>query len=194
MTSMGWKMKWISNSFTCLLGFLLLITLFFATSSKLSGGTPKLFGLQMFAVLSGSMEPHIHTGSVIFTKPNVPVDQLHVGDVITFKPTETPDILITHRIQEINSTSGVLEFVTKGDANDSADPSPISATNVIAQYSNITIPYLGYYFEFLKTKLGLSLLLIIPGLLLILSAVIGLFREIMKLEKAAKSKETTVIS
>ncbi|AZN43654.1 signal peptidase I [Paenibacillus albus] len=177
---------------TVLLGLLLAITLIFAISSRHAGGPPQMFGHQMYVVLSGSMEPKIHTGSIIITKPYAANETLKVGDVVTFQAPDSPDTLITHRIHEIHNTGGTAEYVTKGDANDSADSSPVQASAIIARYSNLTIPYLGYYIEFLKTKLGLALLLIIPGLLLMLLSIIEVIREILKLEKNAKAKESTI--
>ena len=184
-------LKWGSNLITAILGIILVVTMYAAVSSHLSGGTPKIFGLQWYEVLSGSMEPRIQVGSVIFDKPNVNVNQLKVGDVITFKApqNEFPGytnpgniLIITHRIHKIVKQNGQLEFQTKGDANNAPDPMLVPTSNVIAQYDNITIPYLGYYLSFIKTKLGIGLLLVLPGALLIISTLISLFREISKLQ------------
>lgn len=189
-------MKVGSNLVTVILGIFLVVTMYAAISTRLShGSAPRVFGLQWYEVLSGSMEPHIHVGSVIFDKPNVNVNNLKVGDVITFDadPNEFPgystdngQMVITHRIHGIFHKNGQLEFQTKGDANNTPDPMLIPASNVIAEYDNITIPYLGYYLNFMKTKEGIGLLLILPGALLIISTLISLFREIAKLTKAEK--------
>ncbi len=197
-------MKWGSNLITVILGVAMIVTMYAAVSSRLSqGGAPRIFGLQWYEVLSGSMEPGIKVGSVIFDKPNPNVSKLKVGDVITFKapmsefPGYTADngqLIITHRIHRIVKHNGQIEFQTKGDANNAPDPSLVPASNVIAEYDNFTIPYLGYYLNFTKTKLGIGLLLILPGAILILSTFISLFREIMKLEKNGKSKDTTEVS
>jgi signal peptidase len=184
--------KWGSNLITFLLGIVLLVTMYCAVSSRLSGGTAKIFGRDIYEVLSGSMEPGIHTGSVILDKPNVNVNNLKVGDVITFKAPNQEyganEMIITHRIRQIQHQNGQLMFQTKGDANDAPDPSLVPAATVIAQYDNITIPYLGYYLNLTKTKLGIGLLLILPGALLIITTLVSLFREILKLQAPAKSE------
>ncbi|GLV13114.1 S26 family signal peptidase [Alicyclobacillus hesperidum] len=189
--------KFGSNLITVVLGIFLVLTMYAAVSTRLSNnGAPRMFGLEWYEVLSGSMEPGIHVGSIIFDKPHVDVNQLKVGDVITFKAPENefPDysadhgqLIITHRIHAIVHKDGQLEFQTKGDANNAPDPNLVPASNVIAQYDNITIPYLGYYLNFVKTKLGIGLLIILPGALLIISTLVSLFKEILRLQGPKKS-------
>ncbi len=179
--------RWMSNLVTIILGVLLIVTMYAAISSRLSNGTPTIFGQRWYEVLSGSMEPRIHVGSVIFDRPIGNVNALKVGDVITFKAPNQEyganELIITHRIHKIVEQKGQLLFQTKGDANNAPDPSLVPASSVIAQYDNFTIPYLGYYLNFTKTKLGVALLLILPGALLIISTMVGLFREISRLQK-----------
>lgn len=184
-------LKWGGNVVSVILGVALLLTVYTAVTSRMYG-VPRVFGLQMYEVLSGSMEPGIHTGSVIFDKPGVNVKSLKVGDVITFKAPDDAKMLITHRIKQIKTQNGALAFQTKGDANDAADSQLVPAGNVVAQYDNITIPYLGYYLSFMKSKMGIIVLIIVPGALLILSTMFSLFREIMKLEKDKKADSLDV--
>ena len=56
-------------------------------------------------IVSGSMEPAIPTGSVVYDEV-VPVEDLEVGDVITFVPPPEYGIAepVTHRIVEIGRT------------------------------------------------------------------------------------------
>lgn len=191
-------LKWGGNVVTVILGVVLILTLYASVTSRING-VPTISGLQMYEVLSGSMEPGIHTGSVIFDRPDVNVKNLKVGDVITYNAPEgefenvNDKIIITHRILKIENQNGQLMFQTKGDANNAPDPKLVPENNVIAQYSNITIPYLGYYINFMKSKMGILLLMIVPGALLILITMIGLFREIAKLEKdkTSDSVDTT---
>ncbi|MGC7870030.1 signal peptidase I [Desulfosporosinus sp. SYSU MS00001] len=178
-------LKWGSTVVTVILGIALIVTVYTAVTSRIKG-VPEIGGLQMYEVLSGSMEPGIHTGSVIFDKPGVDAKTLRVGDVITFKAIDNPKMLITHRIVQVKTQDGAPAFQTKGDANDAADSGLVPAANVVAQYKNITIPYVGYYLNFMKSKMGIILLIIVPGALLILTTMISLFREIMKIEKDKK--------
>ena len=54
---------------------------------------PDFFGYKPFIVLSGSMEPSIMTGDMVFVKETDP-DSLKVGDVIAYK---SGSAVVTHR-------------------------------------------------------------------------------------------------
>ena len=81
----------------------------------------RLVGIQVFTVLSGSMEPAYHVGSLIYVK-EVDYKQLQPGDVITFMLDE--NTVATHRIVEVvpdEEDPETLRYRTKGDANNAAD-------------------------------------------------------------------------
>lgn len=114
-------------------------------------------------VRSGSMEPSIPTGSVIYTRPVSDPSELKAGDVITF---EEGDFLITHRIQEVDQRDGELFFVTKGDANEERDLEPVNQDRVEGRVS-LVVPYLGYLIDRLNKIPGILLLVLIPAALLV---------------------------
>lgn len=98
---------------------------------------PRLLGYQVFAVVSGSMEPLYHTGSIIFTK-SVPSAEIEEGDCITYL---YGDSTVTHRVLMVNQQEQV--FITKGDANQGADP-PVSFDRLVGKAAEVCIPVLGY--------------------------------------------------
>lgn len=113
----------------------------------------KVFEIQMFTVLSGSMEPEYPTGSLIFVR-EAEASELEVGDVITFKLGE--NTTATHRIVEvIDDTDGSDEimFRTKGDANDIEDASPVAGTRIIGT-PFFTVPEAGYIANYVQTPSG----------------------------------------
>ena len=65
---------------------------------------PRLAGYETFAVLSGSMEPYYHVGSVVFVDKSVTPEEVKVGDPITFTKTDT--LVATHRVIDIDSANG----------------------------------------------------------------------------------------
>ncbi len=79
--------------------------------------------------------------------------------------------------------------MTKGDANAVQDGWVVPTKNIVATYDHLTIPYLGYYLEFIKTKMGLAMVLIIPGAFLIVSQILSLTRI---LRKETLEKKNTV--
>ena len=114
-----------------------------------------LFETRVFIDNSNSMWPSIKAGSVIFAKKT---NTYKKGDIITFK---SEPISTTHRIFKIVNRDGKDFFVTKGDQNDALDSYLISQENIFGKVI-YTTPYLGYLLLFLKTKLGLSLLIFLP--------------------------------
>jgi len=96
--------------------------------------------IKLFIVLSGSMEPVIKTGSLIFTKPESVYKQ---GDIVTFNDSQS-NIPTTHRITEINNL-----ITTKGDANNISDFQKITKDKIIGK-TFFSIPYIGYLISYLK--------------------------------------------
>jgi signal peptidase len=134
-------------------------------------------GIQPLKVLSGSMEPNIPVGSLLYITKADP-DELKVGDPITFQiasAVEAPNSiakdpdqvgLCTHRIVDIiRDEDGRLWFRTKGDANDVSD-AYIAANRIEGVYL-CHIPVFGYVAHFVQTPPG-SYVTIMIALLVIL--------------------------
>ncbi|MDQ0268347.1 signal peptidase I SipW [Cytobacillus purgationiresistens] len=168
---------------------------FIVISSKASGGEPLIFGHQLKAVLSGSMEPTFQTGSIIAVNPLNGEEKkaLKAGDVITFQTKD--DILVTHRITDVQTNESHVMYETKGDNNNAIDLELVLAENVTAVYSGFTIPYAGYFVDFAQSKEGSALLLIGPGLILLVYAAFTIYqglREVDKKTEEIQSKENIV--
>jgi len=133
------------------------------------------FGWRVDAVLSGSMEPELKTGSLVITR-SVEPETVAVGDIITFRPTTNGENLITHRVIGVGHSSS-LYFETKGDANEDPDPFTVPARNLIGKIS-FHAPYWGYATEFLKTPLGFLFAVVIPGSILIALYIINIWRTL----------------
>lgn len=159
--------KKIWNTITSLLVILVVI------GAMLLGGV-RVLGYQVFTVLSGSMEPVYHTGSLIYVK-DVDYRDLGDGDVITFMLNE--DTVATHRIVGVvpdEEDPSVVRYRTKGDANDAEDGALVHYKNVIGS-PVFTIPYLGYVANYIQNPPGtyiaisggavLMLLVFLPDLL-----------------------------
>ncbi len=128
----------------------------------------RLFGLQVYTVLSGSMEPTYHTGSLIYVQ-KVDYTDLQKGDVITF--LLDADTVATHRITEVvpdGEDPTVLRFRTKGDANAVEDGGDgVHYKNVIGT-PVFTIPYLGYVANMIQNPPGSYIAISLGAILLIL--------------------------
>lgn len=111
---------------------------------------PRVMGYDTYAVLSGSMEPHYHVGSVVFVDKSAKPEEIEVGTPITFQKTDS--LVATHRVVEINAEN--REFVTKGDANDVIDAAPVSFDQMVGR-AGISVPLIGYISIYIKTKKGM---------------------------------------
>ncbi|MDY0024027.1 MAG: signal peptidase I [Candidatus Izemoplasmatales bacterium] len=90
------------------LAMFLIINLGFSLKNE---KVPSVFNRAMSYVKTGSMEPDIMAGDIIFIDTGE--TEFYVGDVISFKRPDKPEIIVTHEIQSI---TGDL-VTTKGTAN-----------------------------------------------------------------------------
>lgn len=164
----------------------------------------RLVGLTPLTVLSGSMEPTYHVGSLIYVQKVDPAE-ITVGMPITFVLND--DLMVaTHRVvgvKKIESTmkavvtedmQPVLDedgkavyarvaldepsyyFTTKGDANNVEDGSPVYYKNVVGT-PVFTVPYLGYLSSWLQTKKGMVMGACIAAMILILTFVPDIIKK-----------------
>lgn len=100
---------------------------------------PEMIGFHMYHVISGSMEPTIKVGSLLYVREEN-VEEIKEEDIIAFYSSVEEGSIITHRVVKNNIVSGA--FRTKGDANDTEDPTPVPYENFIGKVV-LTIPYIG---------------------------------------------------
>ena len=84
----------------------------------LVGFSTGLFGVHPSLIGSGSMVPNLMVGDIVVAR-EVPIESIRVRDVITFYQD---GVTIVHRVIDIQKDGRKIVFITKGDANDSADP------------------------------------------------------------------------
>ena len=156
----------------------------------------RALGLTPYAVLSGSMEPTYHVGSLIYVKKVDPAE-VQVGDPITFVVND--DLLVaTHRVVDVEVRTtrrqAVLDengaavrdaqgnpifneipldepayyYTTKGDANAAVDGAQVYGKNLLG-VPVFTIPYLGYLSGWIQTGRGRTISICIAAALLALS-------------------------
>ena len=127
----------------------------------------RLVGLRTFTVLSGSMEPTYHTGSLIYVK-KFDAANLSEGTVITFMLDE--DTVATHRIVGVvpdEDEPGVVRYRTKGDANEVEDGSLVHYKNVIGT-PVFSIPKLGYVANYIQHPPGTYVTISVGAMVLLL--------------------------
>ncbi len=113
--------------------------------------TSILPGARSFVISTGSMEPSLPVGSIIYT---VSKRQYRVGDIIAFLKNNST---ISHRVVG-------TYYITKGDANTDLDQDLILEKNI---YGKIVayVPIIGKIILFYKNPLGIILGTVLPTLL-----------------------------
>jgi len=139
--------KVISIVFTILTLSLLLLSIF-------SYNHTSIFGFRMYKVMTGSMEPNIHTSDTILIKKS---GNYKKGDIVTYKDNND---YVTHRIVSVNEDN----IITKGDANNTED-SPIKEKDIIGKviFKMTMLSFLVY----LLNKPIIWILVFIIGILII---------------------------
>lgn len=135
-------MKKVLNVISSIIMTIFLILVFSLVAARL------FFGIQINAVATGSMEPDLPAGSLIFVKA-VNYEDIAIGDDITFAKGNG-SILVTHRV--IYKSEQTKTLTTQGIANNVAD-SPISYNDVKGKVV-FSIPFIGYIVLFINTFIG----------------------------------------
>ncbi|NTV54904.1 MAG: signal peptidase I [Candidatus Moranbacteria bacterium] len=145
-------------------------------------------GVRLFSVLSGSMEPTIHTGSAIF---DLPSGSYEVGDIVT-RATATSGVTVTHRIIEKIEQDGQTVFRTKGDANNVADQEAIPVSSIVGKVA-FSVPWFGYVIGFAQTKEGFILVVIVPAVIIIYEELRKMRKEIGLMWSRRKEKKVAAV-
>lgn len=147
----------------------------------------KLLGVDVYTILSPSMEPDYPTGSLIYIVDVDPAE-LKERDVITFKISETTTA--THRIIELipdEDDPSITRFRTKGDNNDTFDGSLVEFSDVIGK-PVFCIPYLGFLAKYIQTPPGSYVALGISIAMILFVIIVDTITE-DKDDKKKKSKK-----
>jgi len=149
----------------------------------------KFFGFQIYTVVSGSMEPTYHVGSLIYVR-EVDTNTLKVKDPITFKLGD--NTIATHRIVEIvpdEENPKEYKFRTKGDANEDIDANLVEPNKVLGK-AYFTVPYLGYLATYIQSYPGNMVAICTSIALIILVIMIDMITEEPKQEIPDKIVKT----
>ncbi len=149
--------KLLYSFFAVLFSAVIIMNLWLLADQRLLGhNPPKFFGYAPLVVASGSMEPRLSVGDLIFVKEK---EGYASGDIITFFDQE--GALVTHRIT--GEEQGA--FRTRGDYNNTEDKATVTREQIVGALV-VRIPGVGKISAFLREPVGLFLL-VAAGFLLI---------------------------
>ena len=101
---------------------------------------PASLSLSQHVVSDGAMGGSLARGALLFERPVQTVDQLNVGDVITFPRPDAPGAMVTRRVVSIEGA----RVVTRGDAMPVADPWVLEVDGVEPALTVFAVPFAGY--------------------------------------------------
>ncbi|UWP57992.1 signal peptidase I [Ruminococcus gauvreauii] len=126
---------------------------------------PGVFGIKPAVVLSGSMEPAIKPGDLIFIH-DIRADELKKDDVICYLLSGKA---VTHRIVEITAgEDGKRQYITQGDANNAEDQAAVTEQQIQGIWKGGRVGGLGDVILFMQSTIGMILFIICPLLLFFL--------------------------
>lgn len=133
---------------------------------------PRAFGCIPFAVLSGSMEPELPVGSMVFVRQVEPAD-IAVGDTATFYRSD--GAVVTHQVYEVDPAAQMIG--TQGIANKNADGSIMhdaeqTPFSRVVGVVSLCVPYLGFVNAYCTTMPGLLVVVAVLALLVAASIVL----------------------
>ncbi len=139
--------------------FLMILCLFSYTTIARAKGNPlpTVFGSGSAVVLSGSMEPELPVGALLFIHRE---DHYEVGEIVTYE--DEYGNLVTHRLVSLENG----EAVTRGDVNNTND-APFPASKILGKVTAV-LPGVGSAILWLQTSLGICTIVLICGLFMIL--------------------------
>jgi signal peptidase len=166
-----------------LIAFILIISV--VTSIK-KGETPTIFGRAVFLVVTPSMEDTIMVGDIIFVDTNP--EPYHVGDIISFNKPGEENVVITHRIIEIEEIDGVKYYTTQGDNNFESLDWEIDFTEnqIIGKYTSKS-GFIGKIYSAIYSG-GISLVFIVIILVFVSIGVMEVISIVKTLSEAKQEK------
>jgi signal peptidase I len=144
-----------------------------------------VFGMEMYVVGGGSMEPTIPLGSVVVVH-RVDPNSVQVGQIVTF---EVPQgTVVTHRVVGRSDVDGAQTFTTKGDANKTADATPVPANALVGEVV-LSVPMAGRLIASLSSTAGEVMLICLLGGMLLAS---WFFDELVLTLRRSATRRTVV--
>lgn len=145
------KHTWTQTAYRIMCGVLMIIIFMnllflFSTSRLKEGQLPRIFGYTPLIENTGSMEPVMKRGDLIFVKETKNVKK---DDIIAWANAEGG--ITTHRITGVH-TDGT--FITKGDSNNVHDRLRVDQLQIIGVYKG-KLSGAGYILMYLQEPQGL---------------------------------------
>jgi signal peptidase I len=133
-----------------------------------------ILGYRPLVEYSGSMSPAINPGDLLITRP-APAVSVHPGAIVTFNDPALRGRLVTHRVIAMHDSRGRLQFVTRGDANATAESWSVARGGTVAVL-RARIPWVGRATAWMLAGLARTLALSLLALVLSIAVLRRIWR------------------
>ena len=99
------------------------------------------FGIKPTVIYSRSMQPELEIGDIAIIK-DLDTSKIRSGDIVQYEQEDNS--LIIHRVIEIKKEENSRKFITKGDANNKADPIAVLEPQIKGK-AIFKIPMIGWF-------------------------------------------------
>lgn len=123
---------------------------------------PRVFHIVPYIVLSGSMEPEIQAGSIVYIDRNIETEEIKEKDIVGYCMSD--GMKVVHRITQLDKENRMA--VTKGDANQVEDIAPVSFEQIEGK-AITSIPYIGYGVAWIRSAMGIIFIIFVTALFFI---------------------------
>lgn len=146
----------------------------------------RLFGITPYAVTSGSMEPAIPVGAMVYVAPSDD-GEYDKGDIVTYK--SAAGAYVTHRVIEVNSSDRTV--TVQGDANATPDASPVPLSTIVGK-TEFAVPNMGFLYAWFDE----NRIMIIAGMIAIVVglASASMFFGAAAAQEAAEAEEENTVT
>ena len=142
----------------------------------------QLFGYKAYIVRSDSMaKTDFQAGDLIFVRQVDPAT-LQEGDIITFLSQDADSFgeTVTHKIRRLTcDADGNPGFITYGTTTDVDDATVVTCPYILGKY-RARVPYIGAFFQFLKTTTGYFICIFLPFMALVVYEGVQLVRQLRR--------------
>ena len=153
-------------------------------------GISSFLGFTPFSIETNAMEPTIMSGDLIIVKQNIDRDNLAKDDIVSFFTMyKNEKIVQTSRIIEVRKTKNMTAYITEGDNQKTAERKEIAPGDIIGLYTGTKIAKWGVVYEFLNSKNGFLICIIIPLFIFFVYQFIKFIKVIKEMNESRKKEE-----
>ena len=168
-------------------------------TAKRENGQANVFGYTVNSVQTDSMKGAINEGDLVVSKLIKDEEKsgyvLEKGQIVSFfnEIDEDTQILVTHRIVEIQEAGNAKTYITRGDnAPEGSESDAPKTINEIESVYLFKIPFMGHFIDFIKLPIGFIICLVLPLIGFIAwqtYKLISLYLKAKKLELAEEAEK-----